>query len=192
MSPCLTSCCPCRGAPAQAPRQRQHEVRQWDTHGSGSAAIRGVPLPNQQRKCCDGPVKVRALRLGRQSGSSCVNGVSPWCTEPPVTKAHHRNDTNPPKECQRIVPSSPKPPGPSGVTNVGPTTAIDTHNLAGTIVPKRVAPPLTPAVHQGATSRRCGHARRRSTPTPRGDAQTTHRARAIMLCALSAAHMPTK
>ena len=38
---------------------------------------------------------------------------------------------------------------PSGVTNVGPTTAIDTHNLAGTIVPKRVAPPLTPAVYQG-------------------------------------------
>ena len=34
------------------------------------------------------------------------------------------------------------------------------------------------------TSRRCGHARRRSTPTPRGDAQTTHRARAIVLSVL--------
>ena len=33
-------------------------------------------------------------------------------------------------------------------------------------------------------SERCGHARRLSTPTPRGDAQTTHRARAIVLCAL--------
>ena len=32
------------------------------------------------------------------------------------------------------------------------------------------------------TSRRCEHARRRSTPTPRGDAQTTHTARAIVLC----------
>ena len=38
---------------------------------------------------------------------------------------------------------------PSGVTNVGWTTAIDTDNLAGIIVPKRVAPPLTPAVYQG-------------------------------------------
>ena len=32
------------------------------------------------------------------------------------------------------------------------------------------------------TSRRCGYARLRSTPTPRGDVQTTHRARAIVLC----------
>ena len=53
-----------------------------------------------------------------------------------------------------------------------------------TIVPKTVATPLTPAVHQGPTSRRCGHARRRSTPTPRGDAQTTHRAWTIVMCAL--------
>ena len=79
-------------------------------------------------------------------------------------------------------PHPPKPPRPSGVTNVGSTTAIDTHNLAGTIIPKMVAPPLTPAVYQGPTSRRCGHARRRSTPTPRGDAQTTHTTRAIVLC----------
>ena len=66
--PCLTSCCPCRGAPAQAPRQRQHEVRQGDTHDSGFAAIRGVPLSNQQRKNGDGPVRVNAIRLGRRSG----------------------------------------------------------------------------------------------------------------------------
>ena len=55
----------------------------------------------------------------------------------------------PTKECLRVVPSSPNPPRPPGATNVGSTTAIDTHNLAGTIVPKRVAPPLTPAVYQG-------------------------------------------
>ena len=30
------------------------------------------------------------------------------------------------------------------------------------------------AVYQGPTSRRCGHARRRSTSTPRGQAHTTH------------------
>ena len=62
-----------------------------------------------------------------------------------------------------------------------------------TIVPKTVATPFTPAVHQGPTSRRCGHARRRSTPTQRGDAQTTHthsqRNRAV--CP-SATHMSTK
>ena len=48
----------------------QHEVRQGDTHDSGFAAIRGVPLPNQQRKFCDGPVRVNSQRLGGQSGSS--------------------------------------------------------------------------------------------------------------------------
>ena len=51
-------------------------------------------------------------------------------------------------------------------------------------MPKTVATPLTPAVHQGPTSRRCGHTRRRSTPTPRGDAHTTHRTKAIVLCVL--------
>ena len=59
-------------------------------------------------------------------------------------------------------PHAPNPPRPFGVTNVGSTTAIDTHNIAGTIVPKRVEPPLTPSVYQGPT------------PTPRGDAHTQH------------------
>ena len=68
---------------------------------------------------------------------------------------------------------------------MGPTTAIATHTQPRmTIVPQTVATPLTPAVHQGPTSRRCEHVQRRSTPPPRGDAQTTHRARAIVLCAL--------
>jgi len=102
---------PLSGWPAQAPRQWQHEVRQGDTHDSGFAAIRGVPLPNQQRKICDGTVRVKALRLGRKSGSSCVNGVSPWCTEPPVTEAHHRNDTNPPRNAKGSYPlPHPSPP----------------------------------------------------------------------------------
>ena len=42
------------------------------------------------------------------------------------------------------------------------------------IVPRKVATPLTSAVRQGPTSRRCGHARHRPTPTPRRDAHTTH------------------
>ena len=141
MSPCLTSCCPCRGVPAQAPRQWQHEVRQGDTHDSGLAAIEGVPLPNQQRKFCDGPVRVKAPRLGRQSGSLCENGVSPWCTQPPVTKPHHRNDINPPRNVKGTYPHPPNPPRPSGVTDVGSTTAIGTHNIAGTNVLKGGRPP---------------------------------------------------
>ena len=73
-----------------------------------------------------------------------------------------------PQECHRIVPSSSQPSRQSGVTNVGPTTAIATHTQPRrTSVPKTVATSLTPAMQQGPTSRRCGHARRRSTPTPR-------------------------
>ena len=63
--------CACSGTPT-----RQHEVRQGDTHGSDFAAIRGVPLSNQQRKICDGPGNVKALRLGRRSMSSWITGVS--------------------------------------------------------------------------------------------------------------------
>ena len=64
--------CACSGTPTMATRG---EAR--DTHGSGSAAITGVPLPQQRRKFDDGPVMVKALRLVRQPGSSFVNGVSP-------------------------------------------------------------------------------------------------------------------
>ena len=61
-------------------------------------------------------------------------------------------------------PHPPNPPRPSGVTNVGWTTAIDTHNLAGTIVPKRVAPPLAPAVNQGPDHRAVCALRRPTCP----------------------------
>ena len=47
------------------------------------------------------------------------------------------------RECHRLVPFSPNPPRSSGVTIVGPTTAIATHNLAEPLCPKRVATPLT-------------------------------------------------
>ena len=73
-----------------------------------------------------------------------------------------------PQECHRIVPSSSQRSRPSGVTNVGPTTAIATHTQhRKTIVPKTVATSLVHAMHQAPTSRRRRHARRRSTPTPR-------------------------
>ena len=53
-------------------------------------------------------------------------GVSPCCTNPPVAKAHHRNDTKhqgmPPN--RTLIPS---PPRSSGVTIVCPTTASATH-----------------------------------------------------------------
>ena len=62
-------------------------------------------------------------------------GVSPCCSNPPVAKADHRNDTNTPINTTESHPHPPKPPRPSGVTNVGPTTAIATHNLAGPLCP---------------------------------------------------------
>ena len=81
-----------------------------------------------------------------------------------------------PQECHRIVPSSSEPSRPSGVTNVGPTTAIatHTHNLAEPLCPNGSQHHWQLAVYQAPTSRQCGHARRRSTSTPRGQAQTTH------------------
>ena len=54
-------------------------VRQGDTHDSGFAAIRGVPLPNQQRKFCDGPVRVKALRLGDSRGRHVSMGCRKIC-----------------------------------------------------------------------------------------------------------------
>ena len=115
-------------------------------------------------------------------------GASPCCADPPVSKAHHRIDTNTPRNATESYPHPPHPPRSSGVTVVGPTTAIATHTHTHTqprktIVLKDAAKPLAPAGHQDPTSRRCGHARRQPTPTPRGDAQTKHRAKAIVLCA---------
>ena len=54
-------------------------------------------------------------------------GVSPCCTNPPVAKAHHRNDTHIHQEVQPNHTLIPSPPRSSGVTIVGPTTAIDKH-----------------------------------------------------------------
>ena len=63
-------------------------------------------------------------------------GVSPCYTNPPVAKADHSNDTNTHRNATESYPHPPNPPRPSGVTNVGPTTAIATHNLAEPLFPR--------------------------------------------------------
>ena len=57
-------------------------------------------------------------------------GVSSCCINPPVAKAHHRNDANPPRSTTKSNPHPPKPPRPSGVTIVGRTTATATHTTS--------------------------------------------------------------
>ena len=146
---CLTSCCPCRGAPAQAPRQRQHEVRQWDTHDNGSAAIRGVPLPNPPTQHRQWSSDGKGNTSGATVGAIMDHwGVSPCWINPSVGKVDHHNDTNTPRNTTEPYPQPPTPPRSSGVTNVGPTTAIATHNLTGPLCPTKVATPLASAVHQ--------------------------------------------
>ena len=49
-----------------------------------------------------------------------------------------------------------------------------THTLAKPLCPSGSQHHWHLAVYQAQTSRLCGHARRRSTSTPRGQAQTTH------------------
>ena len=92
---------PLSGWPAQAPRQGQHEVRQGDTHDSGSVAIRGVPLPSPHRNIADGPVRVKALRVGRRSGPSCITGVCrhdvpTLRSQTPITATTHIHQLMPP------------------------------------------------------------------------------------------------
>ena len=110
-------------------------------------------------------------------------GVSPCCTNPPVAHADHRNDTHTPRNATESHPH----PQPSPIiwgNQCGPDDRDCHTQLRRTIVPKKIAAPLAPAVHQGQTSRRYGHARRRPTPAPRCDAQTTRRASAIVLYVL--------
>ena len=88
------------------------------------------------------------------------------------------------KGYDRTEQSSPSLPDPEGWSLWARRPRLPHTQPRRTIVPKTVATPLAPAVHKGPISRRCGHTRRRSTPTPRGDAQTTHRPRAIVLSVL--------
>ena len=145
-------------------------------------------MPNQQRKNWRWPNEGKGTTIGATVGIIMNHwGVSPCCTNPPVAKAEHRNDTNTPKGTTE--PNNHPQASPILRDNHCGPDDRDCHTHTHTqhrrtIVPKTVATPLAPAVHQGPTSRRCGHARRRPAPTPRGDAQTTHRARATVLCTL--------
>ena len=101
-------------------------------------------------------------------------GVSSCCINPPVAKAHHRNHANTPRNTTKSNPHPPKPPRPSGVTIVGSDNRdCHTHNLAEPLCTSGSRHHWHLAVYQAPTSRLCGHARRRSTSTPRGQAQTT-------------------
>ena len=146
-------------------------------------------MSKQQRINWRWPSEGKGITIGWAVGVIMNHwGVSSCCINPPVAKAHHRNDANTPRSTTKSHPHPPKTPRPSGVTIVGPTTAIATHtHPRRTIVPKRVATPLTSGSVPGpdiATVWTC--------PTPvythtarRGTSNThTHTARVIVLCAL--------
>ena len=67
---------------------------------------------------------------------------------PQVAKAHHRNDTNTPRNATESHPHPTNPRKSSGVTIVGPTTAIATHTTSQS----RCVPFSDPHVHKVARS----------------------------------------
>ena len=110
-------------------------------------------------------------------------GVSPCCTNPPVANAEHRDDTNPPRTATEAHPHPQTSPVLWG-DHCGPDDRdCHTHNLAEPLC-QEGRDTIDTCCAPGPDIATVGHARRRSTPTPRGNAQTTHRARAIVLCAL--------
>ena len=78
----------------------------------------------------------------------CRHGVPNLRSQRPIT-ATTQTHQGMPKGHTLILPTLPT----IWVTNVGWTTAIDTHNLAGTSVPKMVVPPLAPTVYQDTRHR---------------------------------------
>ena len=160
-----------------------------------AAPLSGCPLAKPATQILRWPSEGGGATIGVRVGIvMCQWGVA-MVYRTSGHKGPSPQNTNPPRNDKGSHPLPPQPPRPSGVTNVSWATAIDPHNLAGTIVPKRVAPPLTPAVCQDpdiATVWTCPtpaytHTARRCTNNTH-----THRARAIVLCALSTTHMSTK
>ena len=139
-----------------------------------ASPLSGCPLAKPATLNVRWPSEGKGITIGASVGIvMCQWGVALMYRTPgPKGPSPQRHKY--PQGATESYPHPPNPPRPPGVTNVGPTTAIATHNLAGPLCPTRVATPLTSAMHQKPTSQRCGHARRRSTPTPRGQAQTTH------------------
>ena len=105
-------------------------------------------MPDQQRKIGDGPVRVKAPRLGRRSGSSWVNGVCRHVVPPSVAKAHHRHDTNAPPYTNESYPHSPTLPDPLG-NHCGPDDRDCHTQPRRTFVPMKVATPLAPGCVPG-------------------------------------------
>ena len=101
-------------------------------------------------------------------------GVSPCCINPPITKVVHRNDPNAPSNTTESYPHPQASPIIWGNHCGSDDRDCHTHNLAGQLCPRGSQHHWHLTVHQGSTSRRCGHARHRPTPTPRGDGQATH------------------
>ena len=61
----------------------------------------------QQRKICDGPVRVKALRFGWAVGVIMIHwGVSPCCSNPPVAKVTPPQRRKYIKKYDQIAPSS--------------------------------------------------------------------------------------
>ena len=133
MPPCLTSWCPCRGAPAQAPRQWQSEVRQGDTH-DGGPPLSGCPLAKPATQYWRWPMMVKALRLGRRSGSLWITGVCRHVvptlrSQRPITATTHIHATSQ----SRCVPFS--DPHVHTVARSTDTRQECTHNSAKTMGP---------------------------------------------------------
>ena len=142
-------------------------------------------MSNQQRKIGDGPVMVKGTTIGWAVGVvMCQWGVAMM-----YRTSGHKGPSpqryKPTKECQRVVPSSSQPSPTIWGDQCEPDDRDCHTRPRRTIVPKRVAQPLTPAVHQGPDIATVW-----TYPTPTDThaatrcTHNTHRARAIVLCAL--------
>ena len=160
-----------------------------------ASPLSGCPLVEPATQHLRWPSDGKSNTIGSTVGVIMNHwGGSPCHTNPPVANADHHNDTNTHRNATESYPHPPNPPRPSGVTNVGPTTAIATHT-------HNLAEPLSPRRSRHHWPLQCTRARHRDgVDMPdaglhphEGDAQTTHthRARAIVLCARSATHMST-
>ena len=93
--------------------------------------LSGCPLAKPATQNWRWPSEGKGTTIGWAVGIIMNHwGVSPCCTNPPVARADHRNDTNTQRNATDSHPPPPHPTNPrksSGVTMVGPTTAIATH-----------------------------------------------------------------
>ena len=158
-----------------------------------ASPLSGCPLAKPATQHLRWPSECKGTTIGATIGTvMCQLGVA-MVYRTTGHKGPPPQRHEPAKECQWIVPSSSQP-SPTLWGNQCGSDDRDCHTQPRRIIaPKKVATPLTPAVYQGpdiATVWTCPtpvytHTARRCT-------NNTHRARAIVLCALSATHMSTK